>query len=50
MNPQRLILHERLVYDRAYGRAWFMGKNAPQCRTAAEQAVLKDRARRGKYK
>lgn len=36
---QSLPLAERLEYDRAFGRAWFAGHDADQCRRMARQHV-----------
>ena len=38
-----LSLHDRLRYDRAFGRAWFAGNGKEQCQAIARKAV--DRSR-----
>jgi hypothetical protein len=36
-----LALDDRLRYDRAFGKAWFEGKDADECRRIARASVVK---------
>ncbi|MFB3893284.1 MAG: hypothetical protein ACE15C_14815 [Phycisphaerae bacterium] len=36
-----LTLDDRLQYDRAFGKAWFEGRHADECRRMARQRVMK---------